>query len=89
MRWSIWRPAMAAAKPNWPDSSAFLMGVANCRRNPPKITVVQYPLGHWPSGSNRAHGSCGFYILLCMFNGFAFARPFCQAIKVSLTGVEF
>jgi hypothetical protein len=45
--------------------------------------------GQWPSGANRAHGSCGFYILLCMFNGFAFARPFCQAIKVSLTGVEF
>ena len=31
----------------------------------------------------------GFYILLCMFNGFAFARPFCQAIKVSLTGLSF
>jgi hypothetical protein len=29
------------------------------------------------------------YILLCMFNGFAFARPFCRAIKVKLTGVEF
>jgi len=27
--------------------------------------------------------------LLCMFNGFAFARPFCRAIKVKLTGVEF
>ncbi len=24
-----------------------------------------------------------------MFNGFAFGRPFCQAIKVGLTGVEF
>ena len=24
-----------------------------------------------------------------MFNGFAFARPFCQAIKVSLTGLSF
>jgi len=40
-----------------------------------------------PAG--RARGHCRFYILLCMFNGFAFARPFCQAIKVSLTGVEF
>ena len=39
--------------------------------------------------TGRARGNCGFYILLCMFNGFAFARPFCQAIKVSLTGVEF
>jgi hypothetical protein len=32
---------------------------------------------------------CHIYILLCMFNGFAFARPFCRAIKVKLTGVEF
>jgi hypothetical protein len=29
----------------------------------------------------RTRVNCSFYILLCMFNGFAFARPFCQAIK--------
>jgi hypothetical protein len=29
------------------------------------------------------------YILLCMFNGFAFARPLCGVIKVILAGVEF
>jgi len=28
------------------------------------------------------------YILLCMFNGFAFARPFCGAIKGKSDGVE-
>jgi len=38
--------------------------------------------------TTRIRRTRGFYILLCMFNGFAFARPFCQAIKVSLTGVE-
>jgi hypothetical protein len=27
------------------------------------------------------------YILLCMFNGFAFARPFCRAIKGKADGV--
>jgi hypothetical protein len=40
------------------------------------------------SGRTRFSPVCGsrsFYVLLCMFNGFAFARPFCQAIKVSLT----
>lgn len=26
------------------------------------------------------------YVLLCMFNGFAFARPFCQAIRIRFTG---
>jgi hypothetical protein len=31
--------------------------------------------------TGRARGNCSFYILLCMFNGFAFARPFCGAIK--------
>src|SRR6185437_5108351 len=29
------------------------------------------------------------YILLCMFNGFAIARPFCRAIKIKLTGLRF
>jgi hypothetical protein len=29
------------------------------------------------------------YLLLCMFNGFAFARPFCAGIKVILMGVGF
>jgi len=32
---------------------------------------------------------CGINILLCMFNGFAFARPLCGPIKVNLTGVGF
>ena len=27
-----------------------------------------------------------FYLLLCMFNGFAFAPPLCQPIKGNLTG---
>jgi hypothetical protein len=53
------------------------------------IPVVKYRFGQWPSRQGGARGNCSFYILLCMFNGFAFARPFCQAIKVSLTGVEF
>ena len=39
--------------------------------------------------TTRIRRTRGFYILLCMFNGFAFARPFCQAIKVSLTGLSF
>ena len=29
------------------------------------------------------------YILLCMFNGFAFARPLCGAIKVIVAGLSF
>ena len=29
----------------------------------------------------------GFYYLLCMFNGFAFARPLCGAIKEMPEGV--
>ena len=29
-----------------------------------------------------------FYLLLCMFNGFAFAPPLCQPIKGNLTGGE-
>lgn len=40
-------------------------------------------------GYGRFPGRRHIYILLCMFNGFAFARPFCRAIKVGLTGVEF
>ena len=31
------------------------------------------------------HG-CHIYFLLCMFNSFAFAKPFCRRIKVVLTG---
>jgi hypothetical protein len=31
----------------------------------------------------------GVYFLLCMFNGFAFARPLFGRIKVILTGVGF
>jgi hypothetical protein len=54
-----------------------------------KFPVVKYPFGQWPSRPAAPTSNCSFYILLCMFNGFAFARPFCQAIKVSLTGVEF
>jgi hypothetical protein len=33
--------------------------------------------------------ACHIYILLCMFNGFAFARPLCRANKVNLSGVGF
>jgi hypothetical protein len=40
-----------------------------------------FEIGH----AKRPH----IYILLCMFNGFAFARPLCGAIKLSLAGVEF
>jgi hypothetical protein len=29
----------------------------------------------------------GVYFLLCMFKGFAFARPLCGRIKVNLTGL--
>src|SRR5664280_3861702 len=43
---------------------------------------------------NLAPGACfgpkgraAFNFLLCMFNGFAFARPLCGWIKVNLTGV--
>jgi hypothetical protein len=82
---SIWRPGMAAAKLNWPDFSVFLTGLVNPLTNSAKIPVIKYLFGQWPSRS----ANCSFYILLCMFNGFAFDRPFCQAIKVSLTGVEF
>jgi hypothetical protein len=39
----------------------------------------------YPWGQLAAHGAVAqnprIYILLCMFNGFAFARPFCGAIK--------
>jgi len=28
-----------------------------------------------------------FYLLLCMFNGFAIGQPLCRGIKVNLTGV--
>ena len=38
-----------------------------------------------PASAERPH----IYILLCMFNGFAFARPLCGAIKMPLTGFEF
>ena len=54
-----------------------------------KLKVYTYQVGQWPTRLPMSAASCSFYILLCMFNGFAFARPFCQAIKVSLTGVEF
>jgi hypothetical protein len=39
--------------------------------------------------ASNARNGRNFYVLLCMFNGFAIGRPFCQAIKVRLTGVEF
>ena len=82
---SIWRPGMAAAKPNRPDFSVFLTGLVYSLTKPAENS------GRWIPVRPMAEpvGNCSFYILLCMFNGFAFGRPLCQAIKVSLTGVEF
>ena len=37
----------------------------------------------------RPKASPRLYFLLCMFNGFAFARPLCGPIKVNLMGVGF
>jgi hypothetical protein len=81
---------MAAAKPNWPDSSVFLMGRAQFGdQNHLKQHGISIPNRSMAEPIGPAQGNASFYILLCMFNGFAIARPFCQAIKVSLTGVEF
>jgi hypothetical protein len=89
MCWSIWRPGMARAKPNWPDSSVFLTGaLSSLTKSPKKFRYLNTHSANGRTG-RPCPGDCSFYILLCMFNGFAFARPFCQAIKVSLTGVEF
>jgi hypothetical protein len=45
---SIWRPDIAAAKPNWPDFGVFLTG-PSLLQNQPKITVFGYLFGQWPS----------------------------------------
>jgi hypothetical protein len=54
----------------------------------PKNTGYFLPIRvfrRYPRAKLAAYGAVAqnprIYILLCMFNGFAFARPFCGAIK--------
>src|SRR5262245_14156034 len=46
------------------------------------ILLRTMPAGHESVSAERSH----IYILLCMFNGFAFARPLCGAIKGASDG---
>jgi hypothetical protein len=80
---------MAPAKHNCPAFSVFLTGSVDLTAKSAKIYGILIPNRPITQPASHARNSRIFYILLCMFNGFAFARPFCQAIKVSLTGVEF
>jgi hypothetical protein len=82
-------PGMGPCKAQLSGFQRFPRGVVNSLTKSSKNYGSQIPISaNGPSRPPRPR-TCGFYILLCMFNGFAFARPFCQAIKVSLTGVEF
>jgi len=74
---------MVPAKPIF---RVFLTGAAGFAAKSSKMTVFQYQISRCPRPVLQDPGNRNFYVLLCMFNGFAFARPFCQAIKVSLTG---
>ncbi len=40
-----------------------------------------------PGPLGQPYPAAEFYDLLCMFNGFAFARPLCGWIKVNILGV--
>jgi hypothetical protein len=52
-------------------------------REEARLRVVStMPKGRESVSAERLH----IYILLCMFNGFAFARPLCRAIKGASDG---
>jgi hypothetical protein len=75
--WSLQRPIARLSA-----FSSRVRSVLTAKSAKYGILIPNPPMTH-------ARNSRNFYVLLCMFNGFAIARPFCQAIKVSLTGVEF
>jgi hypothetical protein len=67
-----------------PKSADFQAFAATCTVQP------QNRVGGRPQGKNGSKKvsdrvAC-FYFLLCMFKGFAFARPLCRWIKVNLNG---
>src|SRR5262245_45889791 len=73
---------------NRPESRQFFELPRALAPNGPFAGGIQLrtmPTGPESPSAKRPH----IYILLCMFNGFAFARPFCGGIKMGLTGVEF
>ena len=63
--------------PNKADSDLFSN---KHRRFAPIVLLLEVFRCHLASNGTVA-ANPRMYILLCMFNGFAFARPFCGAIK--------
>jgi hypothetical protein len=69
--------------PNKADSGLFSKG--------DRGFALDQRISTLPKGLTAAYEAVAqnprIYILLCMFNGFAFARPFCGAIKDGSDGV--
>jgi hypothetical protein len=76
--------------PHWPLQSPEtpnFRGFQRARRSEPPNIGIFAPFACPNRGLGAGIRPAAFYRLLCMFNGFALAKPFCRRIKVNLMGV--
>src|SRR5664279_2329375 len=85
--WTAPKARQPSAKAKSPHFQAFLGGGGR-RFSGPAASGPGFAYRNLASGACFGpKGRAAFNFLLCMFNGFAFARPLCGWIKVNLTGL--
>jgi hypothetical protein len=78
------RQLRAPAKPQTDRFSGFLGRPATRRADLERYFLARIAIA---AHAFASIASPALKVLLCMFNGFAFARPFCRPIKVNLMGL--
>lgn len=89
----MFAPHMARPEGLWKAPNGLVLclftGVWNQARGQAVLEALFAYQNRLPKASIRAKTQPAFNFLLCMFNGFAIARPLCGWIKVNLLGVGF